>query len=433
MMIQRKHLMHVVAIGWLCLPTVASAAGYGLAEQGAAYIAKGGTGVASTLDASALYFNPAQITRLPGTQLYLGTTLLTPTTSFAGVDPYPGFGVTESSKARQFFPPHAYVTHNYGNHWAVGAGVNAPFGLGLEWKDPAHFTGRYISTLAELSALNGMVSAAYAFDPQWSFAAGANAIFAKVKLENRKLAVVPGGGGAQVDVAKTRLESDFESGFGWNAGLSFTPTKQLALGACYRSKVVTHIDDARATITQIPTGDPAFDAAVAAGLPPSQTVGTVLRFPATWSAGVAWLPRETLTLAADFNFIEWSVFRDLPIRFKTTPSANQTVIEDYDDSWQVRLGVEHRATACSYRLGYYYDHSPVPSKSVSPILPDASRNGVSAGLGFGLGAARRMTLDLYELAVFFDKRSTEHVERDGYDGTYKSFANSAGVSLGYHW
>lgn len=410
----------------------ASGAGYSIYEQGAAVLGMAGAGVASVHDASALFFNPAALTRLEGTQVYAGGSLLTPVTSFAGVDPYPGFGVTEEMERNAFFPPTVYASRRFGT-WAAAAGVNSPFGLGVEWKNPSQFTGRYIVTRADLTVINATVDAAYAPNPTWSVAAGGNALFAKVRLENRTLATVPGGGGAQVDVAETKLTSDYHPDYGWNAALAFTPTKQWRLGATYRSKVILHVDDGTADFTQIPTGDPTFDAGVRASLPPDQTVRTVLRFPATWSAGVAWLPVDEWTIEADANFFEWSVFTDLPIRFEDTPSANRTIVEDYSDSWQVRLGAEHRLSSYTYRFGYYFDQAAAPDESVTPILPDADRHGATLGLGFEFGPDHRWGLDVYDLAVFVVKRSTNHVERDGYDGEYKTFVNSAGLGLAYRW
>ena len=414
-------------------PGAARGAGYSIYEQGAAVLGMAGAGTASVGDASAVFFNPAAMIRLEGTHLYGGGSLLTPVTSFAGVDPYPGFGVSEEMKRREFFPPTVYATHRFGTKWAVGAGLDSPFGLGIEWKNPDQFTGRYIVTRADLMVLNGTLAGAYAINSMWSVAGGANALFAKVRLENRTLAVVPGGGGSQVDVAATKLESDFKPGYGWNAALSFRPDKQWQAGAAYRSKVVVDVDDGRATFRQIPTGNPSFDAGVAASLPPNQKVATVLRFPATWSAGVAWLPTERWTVEADANFFEWSVFKDLPIRFKQTPSASRTIVGDYDDSWQVRVGAEHRLPAFTYRFGYYYDQGAAPDESVSPILPDSNRHGATFGVGKALGTNKRITVDLYDLAIFVEKRSTEHVERDGFDGEYKTFVNSAGFSVAYGW
>jgi long-chain fatty acid transport protein len=427
-----RFLLSAALAGTLAWPATTRAAGYHLYEQSASALGMAGAATASIHDASALFFNPAAMTRLDGTQLEIGGTVLSPSTSFAGVAPYPGYGVTEEMDRQNFGLPAVYLTRRSAGRLAFGAGLNAPFGLGVEWKDPDHFTGRYIVTRADLQTLEGVVSAAWAVSPMWSVGLGANALFAKVKLENRTLAAVPGGGGASVDVAKSELESDFQSGYGWNAALSVAPAAAWKLGAVYRSKIIVDVDQARADFTQIPTGDPVFDAAVAASLPPDQDVKTVLRFPAVWSGAVAWMPAAPWTVEADFNWVEWSVFEDLPIRLQQTPSQSRTIREDYEDSFQIRVGAEHRLPNWSYRFGYYFDEAAAPTESVSPLLPDADRNGATLGFGWAPAGAQ-WAVSVYDLAVFVKRRSTDGVNRDDYNGEYKSFVNAAGFGVDFRW
>ena len=421
-------LLGGAALLWLASWDQAQAAGYGIYEQGSAVMGMAGAGTASVSDASAIFYNPAALTRLEGPQAYLGGSLLTPVTSFAGIAPYPGYGVTEKMKSQYFPLPALYYARRLGERAAGGIGVGAPFGLGVNWENPDQFTGRYIVTEAKLIDVTTQLAGSYALTDQVSLGLGADLLFTKVHLENRVLAPIPGGGGQQTNVAKTELDSDMKTAWGWNAGISVAPSKEYRLGATYRGKIVAK-PEGDATFTQIPTGDPTFDAAVAAGLPPDQRLDTVLRFPAIWTAGGAWMPGDW-TLEGDAVFTEWSVFRDLPINFQSTPSASRTIVENYDDTWAFRFGAEHRLPSFTYRFGYYFEQEAAPSESVTPLLPDAARNGVTLGFGKSWGA---WNLDVYNLFLFVDRRSTEGVNRDGFDGEYKTYVNSFGFNLGYHW
>ncbi|HET9327317.1 MAG TPA: outer membrane protein transport protein [Candidatus Eisenbacteria bacterium] len=435
MRVRRWWRWTALALG-LGIPVTARAAGYGLYEAGAAVMGMAGAGTASVDDPSALYYNAAALTRIVREDeadergsWYLGGSVLTPFTSFAGVNPYPGFGVTEEMDANMFVIPALFYARPIGEQWAAGAGLYSPYGLGVDWKDPDTFTGRYIVTEAQLQTANLGFTAAYQVTPTVSLAAVGNILFSKVELQNRLLQPIPGGGGAQTDVASAELESDWEPGYGWGAAISVKPSDQWRAGATYRGKIITK-PSGDADFEQILTGNPTFDAAVAASLPPDQGVSTVLRFPAIWAAGVAWTPANW-TLETSVVFTEWSLFSDLPLEFEQTPSANRTIIEDYDDALAIRLGAEHRLASWSYRFGYYYEQEAAPAESVSPLLPDTRRHGIALGAGFE--PWNGVTVDLYNLGIITEQRSTEGVNRDGYDGEYKTYVNAFGLNVGFRW
>ncbi len=417
----------------ILMPCVARGAGYGIYEQGAAVLGMAGAGTVSVHDASADFYNPAALVALKGQQVYFGGTWLSTHVSFAGVDPYPGFATTEKMKTGAFFPPEFYCTRHFGSRWATGIGVNAPFGLGVDWENPDTFTGRERVTKGSLRTINANLSLAFAPTPAWSFGAGFDALYAGVELHNIMAEVVPGGGGGKLDVARTELKGGYKPGYGYNLGVLWSPDKLWQFGLTYRGNVDVKIDDGNASFTQIMTGDAAFDAAVTAALPPAQKVATTLHFPSILSFGAAWKPNPGWTWEVDATQTGWSKFNNLPLSFKTTPAINDTIVEDYADSWRLSVGAEHQLKSLTYRFGYYFDQAAAPSESMTPLLPDANRHGVTLGLGWTLGQSKAWNLDLYNLALFVEDRSTNGVNRDGYNGTYKSYINATGASLAYHW
>ena len=62
--------------------------------------------------------------------------MLRPVTSFAGVDPYPGFGVTEEMTRQVFWPSNVYVTHAFSKDWAVGVGRSRRSGSASSGRTP---------------------------------------------------------------------------------------------------------------------------------------------------------------------------------------------------------------------------------------------------------------------------------------------------------
>jgi long-chain fatty acid transport protein len=413
-------------------PTVARAAGYGIYEQGAAVLGMAGAGTASVNDPSAVFFNPAAMTGLTGTRAYGGGTFLQRTSSFAGTAPFPGYGVTEEMEPQRAFPGTAYLTHHFEGPWAIGLGYNTPYGLSTEWKNVDQFTGRYIVVRADLRTYNYSLEAARTMGKTMSVGFGGNLVYTRAILSNRHFIAAPGGGGGQFEVANFALTSNVSPGYGWNGGLTWTPKQSLKIGLTYRGRVVIHADG-DADITQYSTGDPQVDAGVAASLPPDQPASTVIVLPAIGALGAAYHWGAAWTIEADAVYNEWSAFKDIPFYFQNSTSANSRVEENYDDSFQFRFGVENRRPRLTVRAGYYYDQAAAPTESVSPTLPDADRHGATLGLGMGFGADKRLTLDVYQLAVFIQNRKTDGVNRDGYEGEYKSFASATGLSLAYRW
>ena len=135
----------------------------------------------------------------------------------------------------------------------------------------------------------------------------------------------------------------------------------------------------KATFTQIPTGNTELDAVVAGRLPQSPAVETAIEYPSILAAGVArdW---TEWTVVADVVFFGWTSFDELRLNFPTEPGLDSVIPENYKNIWQFRTGVERRLEeGWAVRFGYHYDRTPVPTESVSPLLPDNNRHCFVAG------------------------------------------------------
>ena len=433
-------MVRALALTALLAPATAIAAGYSIYEQGGAALGMAGAHTASVHDATAMFYNPAAMTSFDHMVISLGGSWITTRNSFAGSQPtansYPGFNVQESMKSGNFFPPHLYIATPVGKRMALGVGVNAPFGLGIEWDNPTTFTGREHATKGKLQTLAGSATLALQLNERWSVSAGMTQMYASVELDKINLSPpVPGGGGGRVSVANVHLESSLgsSSGSGANLALLWKPKKDWRVGLNYRAGIDVKVEDGDATFTQIPTGNAPLDSIVALGLPPAQKVGTTLHFPAMLSVGAAWDAMPGWTWECDVNWTEWTAFDALPLDFKTTNSIDQSIIENYHDSYRVSIGAEHRLDSHRYRFGYYYDQEAAPAPSVTVLLPDAARHGATLGFGFDMGKDKAWTIDLYNLALFVETRSTEGVSRDAYDGVFKAYVNSFGATITHRW
>ena len=424
----RKILLAVlVMMLLLSVGSLVYASGFLIYEHGARATGLAGTLAARGGDPSAMVYNPAGITMLTGTNLSLGTTLIFPSGTFAGANPFPGFGVTEDYKDRVFFPSNFYLTHQLSDKLIAGLAVFNPFGLETDWQDPETFSGRYISYKSALQSFYINPTLAYKLSPELSVAVGLQAVYAKVEINRYNGSTV---NGRLYDTAKIKLEGSTGFNFGFNAGLRFQTTDKLSLGVAYRSEVENKLDDADATFTQIPIS-PSIDPVVKAALPKNQKAKSSVTFPAILSLGVGYQLTEKLDVEFDAILTTWSAFDKLVIEFDD-PSLTSTTPEGWEDVWSYRFGAQYQWNdRLALRAGYLRDMTPQPKASMSPLLPDANRHDVAFGFGYKL--SNSLTLDLANMLVFFDERSTDGESYDviNYNGEYRVFAYLVGFNFSY--
>jgi len=419
----------VLALASALAPATAEGAGFALYEQGARALGTAGAYTARVDDPSAMFFNPAGLAHVDDGQLLFSPNLIYYKSEFSGVAPFPGYGVEEETEG-DVFPPFALYYAQGAGDFAAGIGVYSPYGLEVAWKDPDDFTGRAISSFSRITPFYFVPSAAWQPSPAFRVGAGATLVLSTIELHRYLEAYNPLDDRTD-DIGKVELESHNGFGAGYNVGLQWWPgDASWMLGATWRSAV--DIDyEGTADFTQIPTGNPTFDAIVAGSFPPDQRVETGVEFPAQASFGVARRFSASLVGEVNVNWTQWSSFDRLDIEFADSPSRNLSLAEAWEDVMNFRGGLEYRkdgTAAWTWRAGYYFDESPQPTEGVGPLLPDSDRHGVTVGTGWRNGSGT--TIDAFVLAVLADERSTEGTNRNGYDGTYKSGSLSAGVSLG---
>ena len=188
---RRSALCAVLAAGALAAAAPVHAAGFAIFEQGAKAMGFAGAFTAQADDPSAIFHNVAGIAFLRGSQLSLGGTLIHPTTTFTGSDPFPGSTVTEKGDVGILPPPHGYFTHQFTERMVLGVGVNVPFGLKTQWASPETYSGRFISQKAELRGYSINPSVAYRVKDRLSVGGGLDIRLSKVTLERRVPVINP--------------------------------------------------------------------------------------------------------------------------------------------------------------------------------------------------------------------------------------------------
>jgi long-chain fatty acid transport protein len=422
----------VAALGTLAtLPL--HAAGFAIYEAGSKALGMADAFTAQADDPSALFFNAGGAAFFDHTAVSVGVTYITESGStFSGANPFPGEGATGHGKKLNAFPPHAYWIQPITSTVKFGVGLTAPFGLTTAWRDPHNFPGRFISTKADLKDLDVNPTLAWQVTPNFGIGIGAVARVSKVELDRDAPAVNPFTF-TVADVATSKLTSSWKAGYGANIGVLHHFNSFFSWGLSYRTPITVNYKG-NDVLTQNLTGNAQLDAVVAARLPFNKKlpVKTAIKFPDQASLGLAFSLTPNVLLETDVNWTGWSHFKQVNVEFTQGDLPNQTVVQRWKDVFHFRGGLRWTTSPVwQWRFGYVHDLSPQPEQTMSPLLPDADRNGFT----FGVGYTAKVKTDFAVMYLPFNKRSRAKTFSDDtagdFFGRYDTKAWLAGVTLGF--
>ncbi|GAB6175309.1 OmpP1/FadL family transporter [Desulfobaculum senezii] len=364
----------------------AFASGYGIYEWSTRGNALGGTLIARADDPSAVAYNPAGITQLPGINTMAGLTVIAPN---AEVKMASGHGNGKGADSAWAIP-HAYYTHQLSDTAWFGVGTFSRVGLGTEYVDDENWAGRYNCSYAGIKSTSLNPNLAIKVTDKLSVAAGVEIVFLEFafdKAEDLDAKVgssAPDPSSNTTDVkSKTRAQGWAP---GWNLAMHYKATDWLSLGAVYRSQVdmtvdgKTHFDanpGAAAMISAIPPFKAAFgDRTDSKGTAP---------IPASTSFGIMVKPMDKLTVEVDAVHTDWSSYTDLTFEHANTNLGDDGVSgsdKNWRDTWRYQFGVEYAMRDwMDLRFGYVWDESPIVDDHADYAVPGNDRQILTGGVG----------------------------------------------------
>lgn len=414
------------------LPAVpAWAAGFSIFEQGAKASGMAGAFTAQADDPTALFYNAGGLGLVTKSDFTVGFTYVQGTKAdFKGIGPFPGTSAKGEQNLLHQPLPQLYYVAPINNTWKWGIGINTPFGLTTDWKNPDQFAGRFLSTRAAIRAVDINPNLGWALTPD--FGLGVGVIFRASDLDLRRSApAINPFTQTVVNAAHIDLKSDTKTGYGWNIGILDRYNNSFSWGLSYRSKVKIDYTGS-AQLFQVSTGNPQLDAAIAASLPLGRKlpVKTSIDFPDQASLGLAFALSPSLLLELDGGWTGWKSFDRVDINFPNGDLPNSSIPANWKDSYNYRAGLRWTtSTGSQWRFGYVHDQTPQPEQAVNPLLPDADRNGVS----LGWGSAGPHKWDLWLMYLDFAERTRKKTFTGDavFLGTYKTQAVLLGVD--YTW
>jgi long-chain fatty acid transport protein len=388
------------------------AAGFALWEGSARGNALGDAVVGRADDPSAVFYNPAGITQLPGLQVEAGATgIMTGGTvsspggtvnSPLGPVPDPSLRGSQVVNSDWALVPNMYLTYQASDRIWLGLGVFSPYGLSVRF--PTNWFGAYNSYYSEVQSVDVNPNIAFKINDQLSVAAGFQAMEFGMDLQQRGF-VYPASLVLPVSYFPTTQIKGDTWGYGYNLAVHYKPCQWVAMGVSYRSKV-TEGGDMNAYLRQrsalIPSGNLYSATHASIDLPDSVDMGVVFYPSDSWS----WEFGGTWTRWSDLNALVFTF--DRPI-YGVNPAV-QT--KDWNDSWRFKTGIEYHLTPhVDLRTGYIFDQEVIPDSHADYVLPSANRHYFCFGGGLHYG---NVSFDLSYTYVLIEDRTVTNSQSLGY-------------------
>ncbi|PXX88953.1 aromatic hydrocarbon degradation protein [Marinobacter vulgaris] len=434
-------------------PASLLAGGFSLNEQSASAMGVANAGTAANPEnATTVFFNPAGMSQLSGTNISFGAAVLDidaelkeGTGSAVRDDGRPVTGGNGGDIAEPAVLPNFYLTREVNDWLDVGFGIHAPYGLAADYDDD--FKGRFFADETELTAIAFSPSIAVNDGNGFSMGAGVNVIYAEGKLtkfqDYSRFGALKDG---YADVEGDDVALTFAFGMLWELseqtqfGISAQTGAELELEGEAEIRGFPQINQSSVG-QQIVQSTVTEKAMVPLEIPESITFGARHRL------------TGSVTLLAGATWAKWSRFEALdivsreddgPVSSRTGPNLGDDdlishVSENWQDTWQANVGAIWQATPeWAFKTGYAWDESPVNDDFRTARIPSGDREWLTLGAQYA-DARSGWTVDVAAGVLLFDD---EEVNEQNYDvnddplpgaarfqGTYELDAWSAGVQV----
>lgn len=411
-------------------PVITFASGYKLNEQSASGMGTAHAGrAAMAQDATVVFYNPAAMTHLNGSQLTVGLTYI------SGDGAFTGSSVNAAQLPSSFegydnggdylddaFIPFMYYAHPINDNFAVGLGIFAPFGTSTDYND--NFAGAGFADETSLSSIEIAPTFAYKINDWFSIGGGIDIVHAEGTL-SKFVDLIPFNPSPQAPAALNNpdyagFENHFEVsgddwGYGWNLGAFFILNDITTLGLAFRSQIDITLEGDSEFADQ--TGLSFYDrssetivSALSTQVPiinsRPQASEVPITTPASMTLSLTYQATSNLLLQAGTTWTGWSSFQNFDVfateNFEAGLSDGIADVSDLSglgdnyighiderwiDVWAVAIGGTYQLNdKLALRAGYAYDQSPVRDEFRTARVPSSDRQWVTLGAGYTFNA-----------------------------------------------
>ncbi|PKO88104.1 MAG: long-chain fatty acid transporter [Betaproteobacteria bacterium HGW-Betaproteobacteria-10] len=341
--------------------------GFGVKAQGLA-----GVGIALPQDGLAAATNPAG-TVFVGNRLDVGATWFRPDRGAEVVGNGAGLnGTYDANDSKDFLIPEIGYVRQVSPQWAIGLAVYGNGGMNTDYgNNPFSAFGSTGSAGVNLEQL--FISPSLAYKLTENHALGLALNLAYQRFEAKGLGAFDNAFFSSAPGSVSNRGTDTATGWGFRLGYTGKLTPDLTVGATWASKTKTgNFDKYKGLFAE----DGGFD------------------IPANYGLGVAWKAGSALTLAADWQRIEYSGIKSVGGRLNNNQfgSANGPGF-GWKDIDVIKLGVAYDINDWTLRTGYSHASQPIPADQtfLNILAPGVIEDHLSLGATWRQGKSGELS------------------------------------------
>jgi len=358
----------------------AHAAGFALIEQSASGMGNAfAGGAAAAEDASTVYFNPAGMTYIQGTQIVGAIHLIKPSAEFTNNGSTPVGGGNGGDAGDLNYVPNIYFVTDMSPTVKFGIGLNSPFGLKTQYD--ATWVGRFQAIKSNLETFNINPSVAYKVNDQLSVGMGISAMWIQAELSRAATSATD-----QVTIKGDDID------LGYNFGAIYQATADTRFGIAYRSKMNERLEGTLAR-------------PVASLVLP---VTAKVTLPDNFSASFFSKLNDQWDVMGDVTWTQWSRFKELRVLSSAGTTLSLTP-ENWHNTLRYSIGASyHYSDDLKLRAGLAYDEEAIDDAFRTARIPGNDRTWISLGAGYQLTPAGKVDVGYSHL--FISDASINHAE-----------------------
>ncbi len=309
-------------------------------------------------------------------------------------------------------PFYFYVAGKVSKNIAVGFAIYTPYGSAEKWN--SNWALKYLIQNISLQAVYFQPTVSIKMGDK--FGIGAGLVFVSGSVDMNRALNYSGNSGVH-------LNGKAHS-FGFNVGAHYKASDQWSVGVTYRSRINMDIKNGDATF-HVPD-------ALSAMIPTTNHFSSSLPLPSNLDIGVAYRVTKKVLLAAELDWVRWSVYDSLSFKFKTNPQLLNSISPRlYKDNWIPRIGVQYKVSdKLLLRAGAYYETSPANKDYFSPET--VTLNTFAYTLGVSYLPVKGLSIDASFIQLFGQNSKMNYLPANAV-GYYKTNTVVPGLGISYHF